>query len=216
MNQSLPHFGNITASGMVYRFPKRPPSEQFWIDPKGHENFWQPVTGAASGSSASPRCEARETVPGTSESYNWDPQVGLHIFSGEVRVEKVPSSGKVIFAQIHAHGADNPFLMVTWWNGYARIDARDEATGEARNLVKIPARLSQVIKFNLSIDLGVLIYNLMGNEGAHPIHESWAPYPFYDKRGAYCIDKDGTPDEGAWVVYEKSFVQHSLPVEAEQ
>lgn len=209
MNDSLNNFGNITAGGMVYRAPARPPAANFWIDPKGHENFWCPVTGGTSGSSSSPRCEARETEPGTSVSHNWDPMTGQHMLSGDVRVELVPSSGKVIVAQIHAHGAPNPFVMVTWWDGVIRIDMRSQADGDAANVIKIPCPLSKLAKFSLEVREGYFGFNLLGEtRGVVPVDPSWKPYPFYFKRGAYVIDHEGPETEGGWVVYERSYLGH--------
>lgn len=197
-------FGNITAHGITYKYPEKPPSNLVWIDPKGHTNYWCSVQGDTSGTSSSPRTEGRETWPNSGEPYNWLVGSGNHSMSGTVRVELAPSSGKVIVGQIHAHKAPNPFLMVTWWNGYARVDLRTSPLGNAAKVLSTPCALGQAFKYSLEIDeSGMLNVNLNGLKYSLTVDSEWEKYPFYFKNGAYCIDSDGPESEGSWVVYEE-------------
>lgn len=197
-------FGNITAHGQVYLLPKKPPSNLVWIDPKGHTNYWCSVQGDTSGTSSSPRTEGRQTYPNSSENYNWTVGDGSHSMSGTVRVELAPSSGKVIVAQIHGYKAPNPFVMVTWWNGYARVDLRTSPLGNAIKVLSTPCALGQAFKYSLEInESGVLNVNLNGLKYSLTVDSEWEKYPFFFKNGSYVIDNVGEHTEGGWVVYQE-------------
>lgn len=197
-------FGNITAHGVVYQLPEKPPSNLVWIDPKGHTNYWCSVVGDTSGSSSSPRTEGRQTLPDSGESYNWTVDGDVHAMWGIVRVELAPSSGKVIVGQLHAHKAPNPFLMVTWWNGVARIDMRTTPTGTATKVLSVPCELGEAFDYELTVDSwGTLHIFLNGLTKTVQIDTAWNVYPFYFKAGAYVIDNVGPVTEGGWVVYEQ-------------
>lgn len=197
-------FGNITAHGQVNLHPEKPPANLVWVDPKGHTNYWCSVAGDLSGSSSNPRTESRQTYPNSSESYNWLADGTEHSMSGVVRVELAPSSGKVIVGQIHAHKAPNPFVMVTWWNGFARIDVRSTPTGNAVKVLSVPCPLGKSFEYSLMVDSFGELHILLEGFGYHlPVDKAWEQYPFYFKSGAYCIDSEGPVEEGAWVVYEE-------------
>ena len=206
----MKNFNNITAHGVTYKAPAMPPANLFWVDPKGHENFWCSVQGDTSGTSSSPRTECRETGEDNSESFNWLPAAGvIHTMLGTVRTELAPSSGKVIVGQIHAHGAPNPFLMLTWWNGWLRVDARPTPDSEARNLIRVACPLRAAMKFMLQVTADRVHINLNGSKlSVFLAAEAWVEFPFYFKRGAYVIDHEGPAEEGGWVVYEQSSVIH--------
>lgn len=197
-------FGNITAHGQVYMYPDKPPANLVWTDPKGHTNYWCSVQGDTSGSSSSPRTESRQTLPDSGDPYNWKLGDGYHTMYGEVRVELAPSSGKVIIGQIHAWKASNPFLMVTWWNGVARVDLRITPTSNPIKVLSVPCTLGQSFVYSLSVDISsVLRVYLDGSSYTINIDPSWKEFPFYFKAGAYVIDNDGPETEGGWVVYEQ-------------
>lgn len=197
-------FGNITAHGIVYLHPEKPPCNLVWTDPKGHTNYWCSVVGDLSGSSSNPRTESRQTLPNSSESYNWLADGTEHSMSGVVRVELAPSSGKVIVGQIHAVSSPSPFVMVTWWNGVARIDLRSVPTGTAVKVLSIPIALGETFRYSLEVDSsGILHATLNSLNYSIPVDAAWNAYPFFFKAGAYCIDNVGPPEEGAWVVYEE-------------
>lgn len=197
-------FGNITAHGITYLYPEKPPCNLVWQDPKGHTNYWCSVMGDTSGSSSNPRTEGRETWPNSGEPYNWIAGSGTHYMSGVVRVELAPSSGKVIVGQIHGYKAPNPFLMVTWWNGYARVDLRTSPTGNAVKVLSVPCGLGQSFKYSVEVDeSGKLHVFLEDMYYGVVVDQAWTAYPFFFKAGAYVIDNNGPINEGGWAVYEQ-------------
>lgn len=205
------YFGNITAHGATYLYPEKPPQDLVWVDPKGHTNFWCSVQGLQSGSSSSPRTEYRETLPNSGEPYNWQKGEAVHSMSGKVRLELMPSSGKVIVGQIHAHKAPNPFLMVTWWNGVARVDLRELPGGSAVKVISVPCALGESFEYQLEIDKSGLLTVILNGLGFQTqVNDLWTAYPFYFKAGAYVIDNSGPVTEGGWVVYENFEVSHVI------
>jgi hypothetical protein len=203
------YFGNITAHGAVYLYPEKPPQDLMWVDPKGHTNFWCSVLGDLSGSSSSPRTETRETLPRSGEPYNWVAGEAVHTLTGKVRLELIPSSGKVIVGQIHAYKASNPFLMVTWWNGVARIDFREVPNGLTTKALSVPCPLGESFEYKIEIDKsGMLTVTINGLGFQTQVSPLWTAFPFYFKAGAYVIDNSGPETEGGWVVYENFEVSH--------
>ncbi|MET3052125.1 polysaccharide lyase family 7 protein [Pseudomonas alkylphenolica] len=197
------NFGNITAHGTRYLYPERPPQDLFWIDQNGHTNYWYSVQGGTSGTSNSPRTDSRQTLPGSAESFNWVRGSAKHSMTGRVRVEVAPSKGKVIVGQIHGLNAPNPFLMVIWWNGVVRIDARNRPGSSTRTLLKKTITLGQPFDYSVQVDasgeLSVCLDTLSGNAA---VSATWDKFPFYFKAGSYVIDNKGPVTEGGWVVYE--------------
>jgi len=205
------YFGNITAHGSTYLYPEKPPADLVWTDPKGHTNFWCSVQGNTSGSSSSPRTESRETLPNSGEPYNWQVGNAVHTMSGRVRLELVPSSGKVIVGQIHANKASNPYLMLTWWNGVARVDIRDVPGSQTSKVLSVPCQLGEAFDYSLVIDSSrTITLTINGQSYQTKVSSLWDAYPFYFKAGAYVIDTEGPITEGGWVVYESFDVSHVI------
>ncbi|MDP4572257.1 polysaccharide lyase family 7 protein [Pseudomonas sp. LPH60] len=197
------NFGNIIAHGTLYLYPERPPQNLFWIDHNGHTNYWCSVQGGTSGTSKTPRTESRQTLPDSPVSFNWIRGSAKHSMAGRVRVEKAPSSGKVIVGQIHALKAPNPFLMVIWWNGIVRVETRQQPGGFAQTLLEKSVPLGQPFSYSLQVDaLGELSVTLDTLSANAAVSTTWNKYPFYFKAGSYVIDNKGPETEGGWVVYE--------------
>lgn len=197
-------FGNVTANGKIYLYPALPPADRLWVDENQHVHYWCSVQDDAAGTSQYPRTEGRQTLPGSSESFNWTPGSGRHAMAGRVRVQSAPSSGKVIIGQIHAVNAPNPFLMVTWWSGSVRIESRSSPLGLARTLLEKPVALAQTFEYSAQVDeggeLNVSLDELSTNMA---VGSGWKKFQFYFKAGAYVIDNKGKASEGGWVVYEE-------------
>lgn len=85
--------------------------------------FWAPVTGSHTGNSEFPRSELRETST-DGKARNWSYNGGLNTLKGTLSVNQVPSSGRVVVAQIHAKNATTPLLKVVYRyaNGIGNID----------------------------------------------------------------------------------------------
>ncbi len=104
--------------------------------------------------------------------------------AGRVRVEAVPSSGKVIIGQIHAVNSPNPFLMVTWWSGSVRIESRNVPLGSARTLIEKAVPLGQSFNYSVQVDeLGELSVFLDELRSASAVSSTWKNCRFTSRPG---------------------------------
>jgi Alginate lyase len=209
-----PYFNRITAAGDTYEQGEviAPPCHLHWKDPDGYWNFWCPVTSDTSGSSSSPRTELRETQRDTAELYNWRPADHKSSrLEGAALIRRVPSSMKVIVAQVHAFGAANPYVKILQMGNELRAEvrARAEDSGSPA-VIRVPiTTLTPRAYYTIEVtDTGRLIINLNGQRYESTVHPSWLPTPFYFKAGAYVIDNVGPATEGGWVIYESLNVIH--------
>lgn len=206
------NFNQITASGVVYNLHEgqTPPCNLHWKDPNGHWNFWCPVTGGLSGSSEYPRTEYRETEELTSNTRNWKVSDfdNTHM-NGILRIVKVPSSGKVIFAQVHAVDAPGPFVKLFRLGDELRAEVRFRPGHTESPTVIRTFITGSTVTYGISVSrTGALTIVLNGNRFECPIDIEWHPFEFYFKAGAYVIDNEGDDTEGGWVVYESLNVFH--------
>jgi hypothetical protein len=208
----LPHFNNITAGDVTYKLGDeiKPPCDRLWVDPRGHRHLWCPVTSGTSGSSSSPRTEYRETERDTGVSFNWLPSDFISSrLIGVCRIEMAPSSQKVIFAQVHAHNAPQPFVKLLQMGQELRAEVRFRpGYAESPTVIRMPlgdARADYSIEVT---GVGQLVIVLNGLRFECPVDSDWLAYPFYFKAGAYVIDNEGPDNEGGWVVYEALEVVH--------
>lgn len=203
------NFNNITAAGITYKSPESPPCHLHWKDPNGFTNFWCPVTSGVSGSSSSPRTEYRETEATTSTAFNWFPSdFPSNRMEGTARVLKVPSSEKVVFAQVHAKDAPTPFVKL-FQNGQelrAEVRFRPSDAGSP-TVIRMPFDGTAVYSIEVTEDSRLIIV-LNDQRFECPVDEDWNQYPFYFKAGAYVIDNGGDEAEGGWVVYENLSIFH--------
>lgn len=206
------NFNNITAAGVSYDLPETPPCHLHWKDPNGHWNFWCPVTGAATGTSSSPRTELRETEADTSTSFNWSPAEFLSSrLEGVAVVKMSPSSEKVIFAQVHGKDAKGPFVKLLQKGKELTAEVRFRPGDSASpTVIRMPvgfgeARASYSIEVTGDMECQII---LNGQRFECPVDPEWAAHPFYFKAGAYVIDNEGPDTEGGWVIYENLAVFH--------
>jgi len=209
-----PYFNRITAAGDDYEQGEiiAPPCNLHWQDPDGYWNFWCPVTSGTSGSSSSPRTELRETKRDTAELFNWRPaDFKSSSLTGVAVIRRVPSSMKVIFAQVHAFGASAPFVKLLQMGNELRAEVRVHAedSGSPAVIRQPITTLTPRATFRIQVTQGgTLVIWLNGQKFECPVHPSWLPTPFYFKAGAYVIDNVGPDTEGGWIVYESLSVVH--------
>ena len=213
------YFNNITAEGVTYRkgINEAVPENLLWIGNDGRKYFWCSVLGGTSGSSSSPRTEYRETMADDSSSHNWHPSANRYnAMIGTCSVNKVPGSGKVIFAQIHAHQAKAPFLKLLLSRGQIRAEVRAHPDDKGSPVVlSFPYQLGEDVEFAINVSsLSVLTVGMNETRYEVPVHPDWLLYPFYFKAGSYVIDNAGTPDEGGLVAYSHLEVYHGSGADA--
>jgi hypothetical protein len=176
--------------------------------------FWAPVTGSHAGNSDFPRSELRETsIDG--KARNWLYNSGLNTLKGTLSVNQVPSTGRVVVAQIHAKNATAPLLKVVYRyaNGTGNIDLEyrvnptDVKSPVAYTVPNVPLdkAFAYAIQMNKQGKLTVLINNAGPQLQLAP---SWYTYDFYFKAGVYTLDNVGYATEGGKVTYTRLEVSH--------
>jgi hypothetical protein len=177
--------------------------------------FWSPVTGSHTGNSDFPRSELRETST-DGKARNWLYTSGLNTLKGTLSVNQVPSTGRVVVAQIHAKDAATPLLKVVYRysNGIGSIDLEyrlkpaDAKSPVAYTVSNVPLNKSfaYAIQMNKQGKLTVLINNAGPQLQLAP---AWYKYAFYFKAGAYTLDNVGYATEGGKVTYTRLEASHS-------
>lgn len=176
--------------------------------------FWAPVTGSHSGASDFPRSELRETTT-KGQDRSWLYTSGTNTLKGTLAVNQVPSTGKVIVAQIHAKNAPSPLvkLQYRWENGIGNVDVTyrfnpgDEKSPITYTLKNVP--LNKQFNYTLQINNAGIVTVLINGAGYQTkLAPTWASYLFYFKAGDYTLDNTGYPTEGGKVTYYSLVATH--------
>lgn len=184
----------------------------FYTGSDGAMVFWAPVTGGTTSLSDFPRCELREMLDPSSNQSNWT-AYGSHVLSAECRVTQIPSSRRVVIAQIHSYLGSAPPLVLLQFND-----------GDVEGLVKLFSAssanatyplghvgLGNAIQYRIEMRDGVVTMTVNGVTQSVDVFQTdpnWANQTFYFKAGNYCMDHDGTASEGAKVRFFRLNVQH--------
>lgn len=175
--------------------------------------MWAPVTGSHSGTSDFPRTELRETLAnGTAR--NWLYNSGTNTMAGTLAVNQVPSTGKIVVAQIHAKNAPTPLLKMVYRytpkGGFVDLEYRVKpADAKSPVISSTPMALNKTFTYSIQMaptgKLTVLINNAAAQTTLNP---AWYGYAFYFKAGVYTLDNVGYPTEGGKVTYSKLSTSH--------
>ncbi|MEM5947579.1 polysaccharide lyase family 7 protein [Spirochaetia bacterium 38H-sp] len=203
--------------------------EYFYLDKK--ENavvFRSPVEGFKTPNTTYTRSELRELIDGKNNTVNWG-FTGTHIMRVTESVGKVPSTGKVIVAQIHSiypNGDNGPATIKVEYDGIEKLlavkvkVASDKDAGEEKFYFK-GIELNQ--KFDLEIKIiGGIFYAIVSSDGktasySYPLlpnDPNWTEFLNYFKVGCYTQDsKADSPDEEGMVRLYRLETFHSDKVE---
>ncbi|WP_286790671.1 MULTISPECIES: polysaccharide lyase family 7 protein [unclassified Pseudomonas] len=206
-------------------------SDYFYRTPDGSVTLWAPVTGRYTPELNYPSTELRETRPDGSE-YNWKYEDSVSLMQADLRVNQVPSSGKMIIGQIRtvgdSQGTPDSALISLRYRLDPTMEGKTPVTGQVEALIrtkpdtlKIPP---QILLRNIPLDgpfsyelrlsrTGVLSVRLFthgrGNgELSVQLDQRWASYPLYFKAGAYVEDKEGPSTEGGKVTFNRLVTMH--------
>lgn len=176
--------------------------------------FWAPVNGTHTGNSEFPRSELRETFK-DGKLRNWLYNSGVNTLKGTLAVNQVPSTGRVVVAQIHAKEAPTPLLKLVY--RYAkgtgnvdveyRVKPQDKRSPVIFSLPKVA--LNQTFTYSVQMNKQGNLSVQINNVGTQVMLDaSWHTYPFYFKAGVYTLDNVGYSNEGGKVTYTKLDVSH--------
>lgn len=178
--------------------------------------FWVPVTGSVTEDAHYPRTELRETQSDGSLSF-WPYQAADSYLSAVLKVEQVPSKGKIIIGQIHSDdqpGSQNDPLLKLQYHylrGVGRLEAllrKRPGDSEVENIllaenVQLNERFSYDLRLTPSGKLGIQISSVDGDGGSYyrQLSGYWGQQNFYFKAGAYIQDNYGPSNEGGRVTF---------------
>ncbi|KPC50914.1 Uncharacterized protein ABK00_4533 [Pseudomonas savastanoi pv. glycinea] len=140
---------------------------------------------------------------------------GLNTLKGTLSVNQVPSTGRVVVAQIHAKNAPTPLLKVVYRyaNGTGNIDLEyrvkpaDVKSPVAYTVANVP--LNKSFAYAIQINKQGKFTVLINNAGPQiQLAPAWYKYAFYFKAGAYTLDNVGYANEGGKVTYTRLDVSH--------
>lgn len=177
--------------------------------------FWAPVTGTTTKGSSYPRSELRETHSNGKER-NWlYGESASSYLRASLAVKKVPSSGKIVIAQIHAEDAPHPLLKIQYRQvrgvGYVDLTLRDKPYDDKSPIVMSYKSMPLDTRFDYSVNLsreGMLRVNIAGLEHSEKIDSAWAKKQLYFKTGVYTLDNSGPSTEGGKATFYKLNVGH--------
>ncbi|MBC3950918.1 polysaccharide lyase family 7 protein [Pseudomonas folii] len=175
--------------------------------------MWAPVTGSHSGTSDYPRTELRETLS-NGNALNWLYNSGTNTMVGALMVNQVPSTGKIVVAQIHAKNAPTPLLKMVYRytakGGFVDLEYRVKPADEKSPVMySTPMPMNKAFTYSIQMaptgKLTVMINNVAAQTTLNP---AWYGYAFYFKAGVYTLDNVGYPTEGGKVTYTNLSTSH--------
>lgn len=180
--------------------------------------FRAPVHGKTSPNSPFTRSELRETHANGKER-NWKMSDGTHGLGGTLAVTRVPSSGRVVFGQIHAKNTTKPMVKLLFEAGdgpKGQIIAELRKTPEgpiSRVLLKKGVGLGEQFSYAMLLGASGRLEMFTGSKAdggtsqAIPVAQGWNGYDLYFKAGAYGLDKTGR-NEASEVIYSRLSSRH--------
>ncbi|MCY1497554.1 Alginate lyase [compost metagenome] len=173
--------------------------------------FWVPVNGTTTANASYPRSELRETYA-DGKLRNWTHPSADNYLSASLSVSQVPSTGKIVIGQIHAHGSTSPLLKLEYQfktktqtaNIVAKV--RQTPSDETGTVIPLLSGIPLNQRFSYVINLsprGQLSVMVNGSLWSQQLSTAWAPKPLYFKAGAYVQDNTGYETEsGAATFYD--------------
>ncbi|MGF6126839.1 hypothetical protein QF019_002048 [Pseudomonas frederiksbergensis] len=180
--------------------------------------FWAPVTGSSTAESEFPRSELRETLSdGTLR--NWTYPEADHRLKAVLKVNQVPSTGRIVIGQIHIYQDKGPLLKVEYQYdattkkgnviaNYRLKPGSEDITVVIAKDIALGKPFSYEVRFSSA---GYLNVSSQGYSWGKQISSSWKNKLLYFKAGVYALDNAGYKNEGGQVTFSQLDVAHTKP-----
>ena len=177
--------------------------------------FWSPVNGTTTESASYPRSELRETYADGSLR-NWTYPGADHFLRAALSVSQVPSTGKIVIGQIHAHKSSMPLLKLEYQyktkTASGNIVAKVRMTPNAEiQTVTVASGIALNQAFSYAINLkpdGTLAIQLDRTSWSTRLDSSWAAKQLYFKAGVYTQDNTGYETEAGAARFDQLSIEH--------
>lgn len=177
--------------------------------------FWAPVNGSTTKNAKYPRSELRETSA-DGKRHNWTYPSADNFLRAALKISQVPSTGKLVIGQIHAHQSSAPLLKLEYQykeylaggNIVAKVRLKPDAPIQ---VITIASHIELNQRFTYSIHLtpgGTLSINLNNNNWNTRLDSAWAAKSLYFKAGAYPQDNSGYETEAGAATFFKLDIEH--------
>jgi hypothetical protein len=185
--------------------------------------FWAPVNGSTTASAKYPRSELRETHADGSLR-NWTYPSADNFLRAALKISQVPSTGKLVIGQIHAHQSSAPLLKLEYQ--YKAYSASGNIVAKVRlapddpiQVISIASGIALNQRFTYVIHLtpgGTLSINLNSINWKTRVDSAWATKPLYFKAGVYPQDNSGYETEAGCAQFDKLSIEHRPLLSATQ
>ncbi|MFT4171652.1 MAG: polysaccharide lyase family 7 protein [Rhodocyclaceae bacterium] len=191
-------------------------SQYFYTDTDGAMTFWAPTTGATTQNSHYPRSELREMLDPSSSKVNWGWQ-GTHIMKLTGKVVKLPSTGKVIVAQIHAIEEDGtnapPLVKIVFNTNQLDGQVKSDSSGSGSDVHNYFTNIAVGDRYDVEIRVtnGVAFITVNGDTRSVDfvsMDAGWKNLKYYFKAGNYVQDNSADGGSATTKLYSLS-VSHS-------
>ena len=177
--------------------------------------FWVFNDGATTENAKYPRSELRETAT-DGKLRNWTYPSADNFLRAALTISQVPSTGKLVIGQIHAHRSNAPLLKLEYqYKAYAasgNIVAKLRLHPDAPiQVIRIASGIALNQRFTYVIHLtpnGTLSINLNDINWNTRIDPAWAVKPLYFKAGVYPQDNSGYETEAGSAQFYKLGIEH--------
>lgn len=182
--------------------------------------FWAPVNGSTTSGSSYPRSELRETFA-DGKLHNWTYPSADNYLSATLKLNQVPSSGRVVIGQIHGYKNDMPMLKLEYQ--YKASTATGTVVAKLRMipdgvvqtvLLASGIPLNQELKYSIHLTpSGTLGLTVNKEKWNARLDGGWATRLLYFKAGVYTQDNTGYETEAGSATFYRLKVEHRpLPI----
>nr|2ZAB_A Chain A, Alginate lyase [Sphingomonas sp. A1]2ZAC_A Chain A, Alginate lyase [Sphingomonas sp. A1] len=191
-------------------------SQYFYTDTDGAMTFWAPTTGGTTANSSYPRSELREMLDPSNSKVNWGWQ-GTHTMKLSGKTVQLPSSGKIIVAQIHGIMDDGtnapPLVKAVFQDGQLDMQVKQNSDGTGSDVHNYftGIKLGDLYNMEIRVTDGVAYVTMNGDTRSVDFvgkDAGWKNLKYYFKAGNFVQDNTSTGGSAIAKLYSLS-VSHS-------
>lgn len=182
--------------------------------------FWAPVNGTTTSNASYPRSELRETFA-DGKLRNWTYPSADNYLSATLKLNQVPSSGRVVIGQIHGYKNNMPMLKLEYQ--YKESTATGTVVAKLRMIpdgvvqtvfLASGIALNQELRYSIHLTPnGTLGLTVNAAKWNARLNKGWATHLLYFKAGVYPQDNTGYETEAGSATFYRLKIEHRpLPI----
>jgi hypothetical protein len=183
--------------------------------------FWAPVNGTTTQNASYPRSELRETYS-DGRARNWAYPLADNYLRASLKVNQVPSSGKLVIGQIHNAESNWPLLKLEFQmkssgtaNLVYKLRLKPTDAESTTHILVSGVLLNQPFSYNVHLTpAGTLSVSFNGVKWTGKIDSAWAAKSMYFKAGVYTQDNTGYETEAGAATFSRLEIEHRALIPA--